>query len=151
MPTQKFLRESQDLTYNAIASLGDVSAYDVMDVVASGLEGNKAFAMRQRVSGACSELHKAGRIHQVGHKINPSSGETVKVYRAAAIDGPPCTCGDCPGGGAAGDSAGYKAKYEAVLAMLESLKQERAPLCSSCQCILCDNCTRTRKAYGKAA
>ncbi len=147
MPTKKFLRESQDRVLAVLAEIGDASAYDVMDIVAAGHEGNEAFALRQRVSGACSELHAENRVHQVGVKVNPSSGETVKVYRTNLFPDAICPCGACPGGG----EAGYKAKYEAVVAMLESLKGETAPLCTSCQCILCDHCKRARVAQGKAA
>jgi hypothetical protein len=143
MPTQKFLRESQERTYQAIETLGEVSAYDVMDVVAAGLEGNRAFAMRQRVSGACSELHAEGRIVKVGRKVNPSSGETVNVYRANP-EGTSCSCGNCPGDGADGEGAGYKSKYEALLEKYQALLAERVPLCRDCCTILCRSCTTNR-------
>jgi hypothetical protein len=148
MPSKKFLRESRRLVLAALAEIVEGSAYDVMDIVAAGKEGNEAFALRQRVSGACSELHTDNRVHKVGTKVNPSSGEIVNVYKVNPEPGLfLCPCGACPGGG----DAGYKAKYEAVIAMLETFKAEGAPLCGSCQCILCDNCKRARKAHGKAA
>jgi hypothetical protein len=144
MPSKKFLRESQELTHAAIFEFGDASAYDIMDIVAAGKEGNEAFALRQRVSGACSELHSENRVHQVGTKVNPSSGETVKVYRANPYADQACPCGACPGGG----EAGYKAKYEAALEEIKALKANTVPLCGSCICLLCDSCVRAR---GKAA
>ena len=140
MPSKKFLKESQDLVLQTLEDIEEGSAYDVMDVVAFGHEGNEAFALRQRVSGACSELHAENRVHQVGTKINPSSGETVKVYRANPYPDQACPCGACPGGG----EAGYKAKFEAAQAELQALRAEVTPLCFSCTCILCYACKRAR-------
>ena len=141
MPSQKFIRESQEFTLAALALLGEASAYDVMDTVCANLEGNAAFAMRQRVSGACSELHKDNRVHCVGTKVNPSSGESVNVY---TVNPEPelfaCPCGACPGGG----EGAYKAKYEAALEEIKALKASAVPLCGSCVCLLCTACVRAR-------
>lgn len=136
MPSKKFIRESQELTHAAIFEFGDASAYDIMDIVAAGKEGNVAFALRQRVSAACSELHRDNRVHCVGKKVNPTSGESVNVYRINPFPDAACECGNCPGGG----DAGYKAKYEAALEEIKALKASAVPLCGSCVCLLCTAC-----------
>lgn len=140
MLTKRQFKESQDLVLRTLEEIEEGSAYDVMDIVAFGREGNEAFALRQRVSGACSELHAENRVHQVGTKINPSSGSPVGVYRANPYPDQACQCGNCPGGG----EVGYKARYEAAQAELQALRAETAALCVSCVCILCNVCTRAR-------
>jgi hypothetical protein len=154
-PSKKFLRESQDLVLACLADLGDASAYDVTDVVAAGKEGNEAFALRQRVSGACSELHKENRVHKIAEKTNPSSGETVNVYRINLFPDQACPCGACPGRG----DAGYKSKYEQALVEIEVLKGRLAVAgfepCRNCNIILdgmlCPACESRKGSLKKEA
>jgi hypothetical protein len=118
-----YQRESQELVLNLLKAIGHASAYDLMDENERNNpedNKNKAFAIRQRISGACSELHRDNKVHVVGQTANPTSGELVSVYALNNNPKNPCPCGDCPNGG-----KGYKGKYELLL---EKTKEETAEL-----------------------
>ncbi len=126
-------KESQDLVAG-ILTRGDHSAYDIMNTVleeSPEQDGNKAFAIRQRISAACSELHALGRIHCVAHRTNPTSGEDVQVYHLNRDPKAECGCGHCPNGG-----KGYKARYSTLL---EERAREREDLLEQIETLIMFN------------
>lgn len=123
---RSFVKESQDLVKKILGSLGDASAYDVMneaDRLDPPKDANTAFAARQRISAACSELHALNQVHQVGTKANPSSGEQVGVYRLNRDPRAKCPCGACPDGG-----KGYKGKYEQLKEEMKEVVEQNETL-----------------------
>jgi hypothetical protein len=119
--------KSQDAVLRLVRELGSATAYDLMPIMAaeeeadtsSTLSDAQRFAICQRVSAACSELHSDGRLHAIGHKENEDSGEQVTLYQRPATPSK-CRCGNCPDGG-----KGYKARYEQLL---ETSKEESKKL-----------------------
>jgi hypothetical protein len=124
MISNKKVQESHAQVVSAIKNYGGaggLTAYEIMDLVleeAPEPDGNKAFAIRQRISATCSELHASGQLHVVGTKKNDHSGEDVQVY-VIRTTGHDCPCGHCPDGG-----KGYKAKYAEAVDRHEAERKE---------------------------
>ena len=127
MPAKKFNKgaKAQEAVLTIIRDINGGTAYDVMPIMIAeeeeargALTDTEKFAISQRVSAACSELHADGRLHAVGTKENESSGEEVTLYAIPAPAGP-CKCGACPDGG-----KGYKARYEQLLATAAADKKK---------------------------
>lgn len=106
-------RVSQDMVLRILRETGKpLSAYQVMDIArveSPKDDPNEDFAICQRISGACSELHGEGETVCIGKVRNESSGEFVMAYEPA--NGRTCHCGECPDGG-----KGYKGRYEQLIA-----------------------------------
>lgn len=122
MVSRSAVKESQDLVKKILSGLGDASAYDIMneaDRLDPPKSSNAAFASRQRISAACSELHALGAIHQVSTKTNPTSGESVSVYRLNGDPHAKCPCGACPNGG-----KGWKARCELAMEQNKELVEQ---------------------------
>jgi hypothetical protein len=133
-------KESQDLVADILARGQNFSAYDIMSIAleeSPESDGNKAFAVRQRISAACSELHALGRIHCVDRKTNPASGEDVQVYRLNRDPKAECGCGHCPNGG-----KGYKQRYTTLL---EERAKEREELLEQIETLIMFNDKKDEK------